>query len=38
METIPPGEHLEYLLLGHALDSRSSNPDVHPIAEKTEFS
>lgn len=37
METIPPGEHLDYLLLGHTLDSRSSNPDVLPIAEKTEF-
>ncbi len=37
METIPPGEHLDYLLLGNTLNNRSLTPDVLPIAEKMEF-
>lgn len=38
METIPPGEHLDYLLVDHdAVNSRLKNPDVLPNPESPEF-
>jgi VanZ family protein len=37
METIPPGEHLDYLLVEHGMDNRSEKPDLLPIGEKPEF-
>ena len=37
IETIPPGEHLDYLLTEHTIGDRSSNPDILPLPEKPEF-
>lgn len=37
IETIPPGEHLDYLLLEHSVSGIAEKPDVLPIAEKHEF-
>jgi hypothetical protein len=37
IETIPPGEHLEYLLLEHTIGSHSAKPDSLPAPENPEF-
>jgi len=37
MEIIPPGEHLEYLLLDHDVSGRSATPDILPVPENPEF-
>ncbi|MEI7433978.1 MAG: hypothetical protein WCJ93_06990 [Methanomicrobiales archaeon] len=37
IETIPPGEHLDYLLLEHTIGSRFAKPDVLPAQENPEF-
>jgi len=37
METIPPGEHLDYLLLGHTVSSHTASPDLLPLPESPEF-
>ena len=37
MEIIPPGEHLDYLLLDHDVIGRAVNPDIHNIPENPEF-
>jgi len=33
IETIPPGEHLDYLLFEHTVSSRSAKPDSLPVPE-----
>jgi hypothetical protein len=37
IETIPPGEHLDYLLLEHSVDGRPGKPDILPLPESREF-
>jgi hypothetical protein len=37
MEIIPPGEHLDYLLLDHDVSGRSAMPDILPVPENPEF-
>ncbi len=37
MEIIPPGEHLDYLLLEHTVSNRSAKPDLLPVPEKRGF-
>ena len=37
METIPPGEHLDYLLMEHTVGNRSAKPDIPPVPENHEF-
>ena len=37
IETIPPGEHLDYLLLEHTVSRRPEKPDILPVGEKPEF-
>jgi hypothetical protein len=37
LETIPPGEHLDYLLLEHTVSSRSAKPDSLPVPENPGF-
>ena len=37
IETIPPGEHLDYLLLEHTVSNRSAKPDLLPVPENRGF-
>lgn len=37
IEIIPPGEHLDYLLLEHTVSSRSAKPDSLPVPENPGF-
>jgi VanZ family protein len=37
IETIPPGENLDYLLWEHGVGDRSSNTDLLPLPENREF-
>lgn len=37
LETVPPGEHLDYLLAEHPVSSHHEDPDVLPISESPEF-
>jgi len=37
METIPPGEHLDYLLLEHTTSSRSAKHEALPVPDNPDF-